>query len=110
MYFCFQAEDGIRGGHVTGVQTCALPISCCTSLPTPLPPGAARLVGGPEAEYGGGRCPGMGRSRPRITAGGRRSRRDRKSVVEGEREDLGDGRITKRLNEVGRCSIAYVEK
>src|SRR5207253_5686736 len=22
----FQAEDGIRGGHVTGVQTCALPI------------------------------------------------------------------------------------
>src|SRR5439155_3838479 len=23
----FQAEDGIRYGHVTGVQTCALPIS-----------------------------------------------------------------------------------
>src|SRR5439155_8753895 len=22
------AEDGIRDGHVTGVQTCALPISC----------------------------------------------------------------------------------
>src|SRR5690625_5593131 len=28
-FFCFffQAEDGIRDGHVTGVQTCALPIS-----------------------------------------------------------------------------------
>src|SRR5690625_2193506 len=26
MTFFFQAEDGIRGGHVTGVQTCALPI------------------------------------------------------------------------------------
>src|SRR5438876_5958829 len=26
-YFFFQAEDGIRGGRVTGVQTCALPIS-----------------------------------------------------------------------------------
>src|SRR5690625_7437585 len=29
MYYCFfffQAEDGIRDGHVTGVQTCALPI------------------------------------------------------------------------------------
>src|SRR5439155_5870226 len=26
----FQAEDGIRDGHVTGVQTCALPISCIT--------------------------------------------------------------------------------
>src|SRR5690625_7979753 len=27
MSFFFQAEDGIRDGHVTGVQTCALPIS-----------------------------------------------------------------------------------
>src|SRR5439155_10058916 len=27
-FFFFQAEDGIRAGHVTGVQTCALPISC----------------------------------------------------------------------------------
>src|SRR5439155_12811465 len=26
VFFC-QAEDGIRDGHVTGVQTCALPIS-----------------------------------------------------------------------------------
>src|SRR5690606_39995151 len=27
LYFLFQAEDGIRDFHVTGVQTCALPIS-----------------------------------------------------------------------------------
>src|SRR5688500_4916051 len=27
--FFFQAEDDIRGYKVTGVQTCALPISCC---------------------------------------------------------------------------------
>src|SRR5690349_25023285 len=26
-FFCFQAEDGIRDLYVTGVQTCALPIS-----------------------------------------------------------------------------------
>src|SRR5690606_41095754 len=26
VYFFFQAEDGIRDFHVTGVQTCALPI------------------------------------------------------------------------------------
>src|SRR5690606_40175639 len=26
-FFFFQAEDGIRAFHVTGVQTCALPIS-----------------------------------------------------------------------------------
>src|SRR5437870_7150644 len=29
--FFFQAEDGIRDGHVTGVQTCALPISSSIS-------------------------------------------------------------------------------
>src|SRR5947207_8953605 len=33
-FFFFQAEDGIRDHCVTGVQTCALPISCplCTSV------------------------------------------------------------------------------
>src|SRR5690625_5729019 len=37
--FFFQAEDGIRYGHVTGVQTCALPIlsasASSTSCPAP---------------------------------------------------------------------------
>src|SRR5207253_7920072 len=33
-FFFFQAEDGIRDGHVTGVQTCALPI--LASLPLQL--------------------------------------------------------------------------
>src|SRR5689334_24077716 len=28
VFFFFQAEDGIRDGTVTGVQTCALPILC----------------------------------------------------------------------------------
>src|SRR5207249_6169129 len=28
VFFFFQAEDGIRDRNVTGVQTCALPISC----------------------------------------------------------------------------------
>src|SRR5690625_5054192 len=35
-FFFFQAEDGIRDGHVTGVQMCALPISptyICPSAP-----------------------------------------------------------------------------
>src|SRR5437660_7364602 len=31
VFFFFQAEDGIRDGHVTGVQTCALPISMMQS-------------------------------------------------------------------------------
>src|SRR5690606_40935107 len=30
--FFFQAEDGIRDFHVTGVQTCALPISSSRSM------------------------------------------------------------------------------
>src|SRR5204862_1480460 len=34
--FFFQAEDGIRDLYVTGVQTCALPISQRTPLKFPL--------------------------------------------------------------------------
>src|SRR5699024_11753764 len=39
--FFFQAEDGIRDRNVTGVQTCALPISPACAMsgrPPPLPP------------------------------------------------------------------------
>src|SRR5687767_15292822 len=52
--FFFQAEDGIRDKLVTGVQTCALPISARTKgaaaglfarHTTALQPGAAVLVG-----------------------------------------------------------------
>src|SRR5690625_329827 len=43
--FFFQAEDGIRDGHVTGVQTCALPI--CSPRLRGRPPAARR--GGPPA-------------------------------------------------------------
>src|SRR5215813_12078304 len=33
-FFFFQAEDGIRDADVTGVQTCALPISHGTTVAT----------------------------------------------------------------------------
>ena len=39
VFFFFQAEDGIRVWSVTGVQTCALPISVAelvSETPTPL--------------------------------------------------------------------------
>src|SRR5207302_1813630 len=42
-YFFFQAEDGIRDFHVTGVQTCALPISA-RELSFPGPPGIERFT------------------------------------------------------------------
>src|SRR5947207_7566559 len=34
LFFFFQAEDGIRDHCVTGVQTCALPISWLSGLPS----------------------------------------------------------------------------
>src|SRR5690606_40146769 len=34
LFFFFQAEDGIRDFHVTGVQTCALPISASSTSAT----------------------------------------------------------------------------
>src|SRR5690625_7771808 len=42
--FFFQAEDGIRDGHVTGVQTCALPI-----LPSRMPTTITTAVARPSA-------------------------------------------------------------
>src|SRR5690348_17578238 len=63
--FFFQAEDGIRDGRVTGVQTCALPISrgrgTRTSTPTTAEGCAVRAACG-------GRC------RPAATRGRRRAR------------------------------------
>src|SRR5690606_39752508 len=51
-YFFFQAEDGIRDFHVTGVQTCALPIlakvevirACRRINPATLPEATALLA------------------------------------------------------------------
>src|SRR6266511_5551427 len=39
VFFFFQAEDVIRDFHVTGVQTCALPISTCTTCRAGKPTG-----------------------------------------------------------------------
>src|SRR5439155_10716787 len=51
-FFFFQAEDGIRDGHVTGVQTCALPICGASrgigeggARRRPLPPPLCRCLG-----------------------------------------------------------------
>src|SRR5690606_39707894 len=54
--FFFQAEDGIRDFHVTGVQTCALPISV-----RPPPRGRCRpnRRGSVRAGRGGVRPPGV---------------------------------------------------
>src|SRR5438876_5889920 len=62
-FFFFQAEDGIRDGRVTGVQTCALPIS---------QPALARRFEVRRGHYaGGGQCgrwPDLAGGAPRTAA------------------------------------------
>src|SRR2546422_5579497 len=52
-FFFFQAEDGIRDVAVTGVQTCALPISVASRVGTStgIPP-TRRACSGYEPQYG----------------------------------------------------------
>src|SRR3712207_9533268 len=83
LWFFFQAEDGIRDIGVTGVQTCALPISLDpvlqlvdVALDLPL--------------HRGLRAPVLGRGR---AGRGGHGGEDRKSVVSGKRVDLGGRRI-----------------
>src|SRR6266536_4093480 len=72
--FFSQADDGIRAPLVTGVQTCALPISECARPRRECRPAPAPAAGRP-------RC---------------RARSDRKSVVEGKSVDLGGRRSIKK--------------
>src|SRR5690606_39368553 len=44
LFFFFQAEDGIRDFHVTGVQTCALPISVKVKVPVTVVMGERDLM------------------------------------------------------------------
>src|SRR5215475_3084379 len=60
-FFFFQAEDGIRVFHVTGVQTCALPISA------PHAPASGR----PDPRG----CATCSRDRPARRSGGSEERR-----------------------------------
>src|SRR5205823_7314050 len=78
--FFFQAEDGIRGKLVTGVQTCALPI--CRVLDErrrPRAPARRARLGGLRAQ------PELARDRPQ------RGDHVRDVVVELEPEQLGAG-------------------
>src|SRR5689334_23930141 len=82
-FFFFQAEDGIRDGTVTGVQTCALPISARASRRRARSWRAAALL--VARDTSARRLPRSEASRPRAGCrpGSDRARhgRDRKSVV-----------------------------
>src|SRR5438876_7656138 len=86
-YFFFQAEDGIRDGRVTGVQTCALPISLALIEhgcdPPQVHPQVVRIEEAVAAEGGERlhvvlRCL---RRLPQHESAVRAAREDRKSVV-----------------------------
>src|SRR5439155_12271098 len=76
--FFFQAEDGIRDGHVTGVQTCALPILKTLRVPKRLTarPGTGSTKGpvhrrpGPDRVHRAESSAASCRMRSRRAAGG----------------------------------------
>src|SRR6266498_2345030 len=67
-FFFFQAEDGIRDADVTGVQTCALPISGRDSSNSSQPPSQD----GPAAEARAKGRAGSRRARPGRSQGGQK--------------------------------------
>src|SRR6202022_4956820 len=81
--FFFQAEDGIRDIGVTGVQTCALPISPMIARPSPV---ARRSAG--------------------VGSGGLRIRSEERRVGKGV--DLGGRRIIKKKKQARKKSMAMV--
>src|SRR2546427_5448134 len=71
-FFFFQAEDGIRDLTVTGVQTCALPISCNTR-------GLAQTIAAAPQEEPGQPHPGQQTEKP-----GQRPQHDHRGLVAGQ--------------------------
>src|SRR6266498_5312343 len=59
-FFFFQAEDGIRDADVTGVQTCALPIS--HAWPPPTKVAVSDRFGLPRVQTGGNGAPEASRA------------------------------------------------
>src|SRR5260370_25922180 len=93
--FFFQAEDGIRDSSVTGVQTCALPISLGFHAPP-----AWESYQRSETKGGG---EGVGDV-------ARQADGDRKSVVEGKSGDLGGRRIIKKKKYLGVIVVSKYAK
>src|SRR2546422_7584777 len=83
-FFFFQAEDGIRDVAVTGVQTCALPISAVAATEPPRARGECVERGGVVGRNGR-RHPGLqslegGPQRPHPYARGRAPRSEERRV------------------------------
>src|SRR5690606_40875876 len=99
LIFFFQAEDGIRDFHVTGVQTCALPIwhpDTARRRPAafPVPPGV--VVRGPPST----------RAQPWVGTG-RRVRRMLTSLASRERYSRSNRSVERRVGEGCRRQWLY---
>src|SRR2546430_6172401 len=84
IFFLFQAEDGIRYVTVTGVQTCALPISHRRGRDGSAPRAARResaAAGGARVEAGARPCLGRDRDRTQARRARRNTCRDRRSAT-----------------------------
>src|SRR2546430_11838635 len=95
LFFFFQAEDGIRDLTVTGVQTCALPISSqIRNLRFDLVGMVdVKVIGPANVVAGNASVPAV---RVDTQATGYLNGADRESVVEGKSVDLGGRRIIKK--------------
>src|SRR5690606_40806199 len=81
--FFFQAEDGIRDFHVTGVQTCALPI---------LPQGAFSVI-----------CPAFDRPADKGCRGGR-SLLPQETILKKQKIEAAQFARSRPLRKIGRAS------
>src|SRR5690625_7507855 len=95
--FFFQAEDGIRDGHVTGVQTCALPI--------------CRTERGISISFSARHCFVAVAATKSFTDRSKTSEIGRASCREREETAVGGGRARKRNSEkVGRVGVEAQEE
>src|SRR5690606_39293691 len=89
VFFFFQAEDGIRDFHVTGVQTCALPILQASGMGQLI---AASVSGAPESGSAAGALASLAGSPP--------PRKSGKPILARNPFDS----VTGPLDEIGRAS------
>src|SRR2546421_2431890 len=98
--FFFQAEDGIRDLIVTGVQTCALPISPARGNPRPGGPSAGRRGGRGVGCAGAHRRHAVGPALYQLAVGGARVADRRggsgRGACRGRGWDSGGGRSFKK--------------
>src|SRR3712207_9402842 len=106
--FFFQAEDGIRDIGVTGVQTCALPISS-----RPARASASSAVRTAASTTSANAASSRARASTASTIGsnwaGSTVSTDRKSVVEGKSGELGGCRIIKKKKHNSSISDLFTE-